>query len=122
MSRENPQTQVLIAPIDAASAGACLVLARAIREWGIPCFVDGRQGRLKKKIEWAVKMDAFYAIMLGPDDIAKGVAQVKDLDEGTQTELALVDVPRHLAEQLLAPDELRRIELDREVEGFNRER
>jgi histidyl-tRNA synthetase len=121
MSRENPQVQVLLAPIDQDSAGSCLLLARNIRAWGISCLVDGRAVRLKKKIEWAVKMDAFFVLIVGPDDIAAGVVQIKDLDESTQQTVPLANTPRYLAGQLLAPDEMRRIKLDREVEDFNKQ-
>jgi len=36
-------------------------------------------------------------VILGDEELAKGVASVKDLAAGTQTEVALADLAAHLA-------------------------
>jgi histidyl-tRNA synthetase len=44
---------------------------------------------MKRRMQRANKLNARAAIILGDDELAKGVAQVKDLDSGAQHEVAL---------------------------------
>ena len=46
-------------------------------------------GNLKKRMEKANKANAYAAVILGSDEIQKGVATVKNLDTGAQTQIAL---------------------------------
>jgi histidyl-tRNA synthetase len=47
-------------------------------------------------MERANRIGARAAVILGEDDIAKGVAQVKDLASGTQEAVALTDIVARL--------------------------
>ena len=47
-------------------------------------------------MERANRTGARAAVVIGDDDIAQGVAQVKDLGSGKQEAVALVDLPRRL--------------------------
>jgi len=44
---------------------------------------------MKRRMQRANKLNARAAIILGDDELARGVAQVKDLDSGEQREVAL---------------------------------
>ena len=48
--------------------------------------------KLGKQLENASARGARFAIIIGPDDIARGEVQLKDLNEKTQTAVALADV------------------------------
>jgi histidyl-tRNA synthetase len=48
-------------------------------------------------MERANRISARAAIILGDDEIARGVGAVKDLATGVQTEVTLDDIPRVLA-------------------------
>jgi histidyl-tRNA synthetase len=50
------------------------------------------RGNLKKRLERANKIGAGYAVILGEDEMARGVVLVKDLASGAQTEWALADL------------------------------
>ena len=55
------------------------------------------KGNMKRRMERANRIGARAAIIIGDAELARGVAQVKDLAAGTQTEVALTDLAAHLA-------------------------
>ena len=57
----------------------------------------GYRGNLKRRMERANKQNARAAIIIGSDEAARGVAQVKNLATGEQHEVALSDLATHLA-------------------------
>ncbi|GGB33521.1 histidine--tRNA ligase [Tistrella bauzanensis] len=89
---------VALVPLGGAAEAEALVLARSLRRAGV--VVDlGYGGNLKKRMKRADKIGAARAVIFGDDELARGVAQVKDLDEGGQTEVALADLVDRLAVQ-----------------------
>jgi histidyl-tRNA synthetase len=79
---------VVIAPLGAAAEAKALGIARTLRRAGIAVEQDYR-GNMKRRMQRANKLNARAAIIIGDDELAKGVAQVKDLDSGEQREVAL---------------------------------
>jgi histidyl-tRNA synthetase len=79
---------VVIAPLGAAAEAKALGIARTLRRAGIAVEQDYR-GNMKRRMQRANKLNARAAIIIGDDELAKGVAQVKDLDSGEQHEVAL---------------------------------
>ena len=79
---------VVIAPLGPAAEAKALGIARTLRRAGIAVEQDYR-GNLKRRMQRANKVNARAAIILGDDELARGVAQVKDLDSGEQREVAL---------------------------------
>jgi histidyl-tRNA synthetase len=56
-----------------------------------------------KRMKRADKVGASHAIILGSNEIERGVAQVKDLRKGDQTEIALATLARQIAQTLNLP-------------------
>lgn len=79
---------VVIAPLGPAAEAKALGIARALRRRGITVEQEYR-GNMKRRMQRANKLNARAAIIIGDDELAKGVAQLKDLDSGTQREVAL---------------------------------
>jgi histidyl-tRNA synthetase len=79
---------VVLAPLGAAAEAKALGIARTLRKAGIAVEQDYR-GNMKRRMQRANKLNARAAVILGDDELAKGVAQVKDLDSGEQREVAL---------------------------------
>jgi histidyl-tRNA synthetase len=79
---------VVIAPLGPAAEATALGIARTLRRAGIAVEQDYR-GNMKRRMQRANKLNARAAVILGDDELAKGVAQVKDLDSGAQREVAL---------------------------------
>ena len=78
---------VVIAPLGPAAEAKALGIARALRRHGIVVEQDYR-GNMKRRMQRANKLNARAAIIIGDDELAKGVVQLKDLDSGGQREVA----------------------------------
>jgi histidyl-tRNA synthetase len=88
---------VAVIPLGEAAEAAALPLLQTLRQAGIRAEMAYR-GNMKRRMERANKTGARAAIIIGDEELAKGVASVKDLSAGTQTEIALTDLAAHLTE------------------------
>ncbi|MFV1853332.1 MAG: histidine--tRNA ligase [Thalassospira sp.] len=79
---------VALIPMGEAAEAKCRTLAQTLREAGIAVEL-GYSGNMKKRMKRADKANAKMAVILGDDELAKGVAQLRDLDSGEQQEVAL---------------------------------
>lgn len=69
-------------------------LARALRSKGIRCGMELAAKSMKAQMRKADRSGAVKVIIRGDDELAKGIAVVKNLAEGTQEEKNLEDVIR----------------------------
>jgi histidyl-tRNA synthetase len=79
---------VAIAPLGPAAESKALGIARDLRKQGIAVEQEYR-GNMKRRMQRANKLNARAAIIIGDDELAKGVAQLKDFDSGEQREVPL---------------------------------
>ena len=87
---------VAVIPMGEAAEAAALSLLQALRCAGIRAEIAYR-GNFKRRMERANRIGARAAVILGEDEIARGVGGVKDFATGVQTEIALADIPGALA-------------------------
>jgi histidyl-tRNA synthetase len=87
---------VAIIPVGEAAEAAALSVLQILRHAGIRAEM-GYRGTLKRRMEQANKRRARAAIILGDAEIARGVAQVKDLATGEQTEMPMAELVARLA-------------------------
>jgi histidyl-tRNA synthetase len=85
---------VAVVPIGETEAKA-LEIVQALRRAGIRAEMAYR-GNLRRRMERANRIGARAAVIIGEDDIARGVAQVKDLRTGEQEAVALGDIAARL--------------------------
>ncbi len=90
-----PRSVAVIPTGEVAEAEAIGVL-QALRRVGIRAEMAYR-GNMKRRMERANRINARAVVILGEDEIARGVAAVKDLSTGTQIEVALAEIARTLA-------------------------
>jgi histidyl-tRNA synthetase len=90
-----PRT-VAVMPVSEAQEDAALDLLQALRRAGVAAEIAYR-GNLKRRIERANRQRARAALILGDDEIALGVVQLRDLDGGTQESLPREEAVRRLA-------------------------
>lgn len=90
-----PPAPVAVIPIGDAAEATAIELLQALRSNGIRAEMAYR-GNLKRRMERANRTGARAAVILGDDDIAKGVAQVKDLQSGTQEAVPVSQIPSRL--------------------------
>lgn len=65
--------------------------ASALRDVGLRVEVDKNVKKLKKSLSYANKMNIPYVIILGEDELEKGVILVKTMQSGTNTEFPIDD-------------------------------
>ncbi len=87
---------VAVIPMGDAGEAASLGVLQGLRRAGIRAEMAYR-GNMKRRLERANKIGARAAVILGEDEVKRGVAAVKDFTSGTQTEIALSDLAAHLA-------------------------
>jgi histidyl-tRNA synthetase len=79
---------VVIAPLGPAAEAKALAIGRVLRRAGIAVEQDYR-GNMKRRMQRANKLNARAAVIIGEEELVRGVAQLKDLDSGAQREVAL---------------------------------
>ena len=68
---------------------AALKLAKELRESGKKVIMDVSGRNLKNQFKYADRQGAAYTAVIGEDELARGVVQLKNMKESTQKEVAL---------------------------------
>jgi histidyl-tRNA synthetase len=79
---------VAVIPMGDAAALAATGIVASLRRAGLASDL-GFKGNMKKRMQKANDMGARYAVIIGEDELAKGVASLKNLQTGTQQEVAI---------------------------------
>lgn len=79
---------VALVPLGPDAESSAISLAEDLRNQGIKIEV-GYSGNLAKRMKRADKIGARLAIILGSDELQKGVVSVKDLKDGSQAEVPI---------------------------------
>jgi histidyl-tRNA synthetase len=87
---------IAVVPIGDAAAIPALKLAEDLRRAGFAVDI-GFSGNIKKRMARADKIKAVAAVILGDDELAKGVATVRDLHTGIQEQVPLAQLQNRLA-------------------------
>ncbi len=87
---------IAVIPAGEAQEGMALAAATALRRAGLRAEMAYR-GNLKRRLERANRIGARAAVIIGEAEAARGVAQVKDLATGAQSDVALADLAAHFA-------------------------
>ncbi|MBT6033289.1 MAG: histidine--tRNA ligase [Kordiimonadaceae bacterium] len=90
-----PNRPVVVTPVGAISQTLCLKVAHDLRTSGI--VVDmGYKGNVGKRMKRANKQKAIFAILIGEDELLRGVAMVKNLDQGSQEEVSISNLANYI--------------------------
>ena len=91
-----PARPIAIVPMGGDSAMAALELAHRLRRAGF-AVEHGYSGNVGKRLKRAAKVGARVALILGEDELARGMVQLRDLDAGAQDEAPLDRIEESLA-------------------------
>lgn len=91
-----PARPIAIVPVGPAGETVALTLAHRLRRAGFT-VEHGYSGNVGKRLKRAAKLGARAALILGEDEVARGVAQLRDLDAGAQDEAPLDRIEESLA-------------------------
>lgn len=90
-----PNRPVVVTPVGADAQIPAMKVAHDLRVAGI--VVDmAYKGNVGKRMKRANKQNARFAVLLGEDEIARNVAMVKNLDEGSQEEVDLDNLTNYI--------------------------
>ena len=91
-----PPRPVAVIPVAGEADGEAIKLAHRLRCAGFNVEI-GYRGNLSRRLKRANRLNARAALILGPDEIARGAVTVRDLDTGAQQEVPLTGVEQDLA-------------------------
>ena len=83
---------VVVIPVTEDAEPHAVRALQSLRLAGVRAEI-GYRGNVKRRMERANKAGARAVVIIGPDDVAAGVAQVKDLATGAQAPVPLADLP-----------------------------
>ncbi len=86
------RTRVLVTLFDPALFGDSLQLARRLRAAGINTEMTLEKRKLGKQLKYAERQGIRFAVILGPDERARGTVRVKDLETTRQAEVPVEDL------------------------------
>lgn len=92
-----PRPDLFFAALGEDAGRRAFVLMSALQKRGIRAETDFEGKSLKAQMRRAGKFQARHVLILGGDELARGVAQLRDMDAGTQEEIALDGLEERLA-------------------------
>jgi histidyl-tRNA synthetase len=90
-----------VAPLGERAAHEGLRLALELRKLGVRTELDGRGGSLKSMLRRATGLGASVCVVLGDNEIDRGLVQVKDLDAHNQLEIPRAEAAARVRALLL---------------------
>ena len=84
---ESRDTMVLVAHLGDAAKGEAVKLASKLRQAGTAALVGPAQRGLRSQLRYASAIDATHAVIIGDDELAKGVVVLRDLSKSAQHEV-----------------------------------
>ena len=95
-----PSVDVVVIPTEASLKIRAATILQAVRRAGCSAEGDLRGQAMKKQLARAEKLGAKFAIIVGPNEEARGVAQLKDMRTRTQEDVAFADLANALKRRL----------------------
>lgn len=86
--------KVLVARFDDVPYETYLALTESLRDAGVCASLYLGQKKFGKQLEYAVKTDCTHLVVLGGDELARGVAKIKDLAAREEREIPLNELAK----------------------------
>ncbi|MBP1608297.1 MAG: histidyl-tRNA synthetase [Acidobacteria bacterium] len=90
--------EIFLAYIGDQAFRQTLSIARALRRQGRSCYFDFDGGSLKSQMRMANKLNASYVLIIGEEELAKGLFKLKRLEDSAQWDVTVEGLPSFLAE------------------------
>jgi len=87
-----PAISVFFVPMDEPALAYLLPLCQRLRAAGIRCEIEHRGGSMKSQMKRADKLRSRAAVIAGSNELASSTVTVKDLAQGTQTQIPVADL------------------------------
>lgn len=96
-----PAPRVMVLHLGEAAYRQAVRLAARLRRAGISTWLAFGERGLKSQLREASKRNIVYAIILGEEELKRGVAAVRDMAASSQSEVPLLELERWLSERLI---------------------
>ncbi|KKP53067.1 MAG: Histidine-tRNA ligase [Candidatus Roizmanbacteria bacterium GW2011_GWA2_33_33] len=97
ISNKNQSNQVLVTIFNKDLLGNSLNIAGELRKNKITTEVYPAEDRIDKQLKYANKKNIRYVIIIGPEEVGKGIVVLKDMKTGEQAKLTIEDVIKLLS-------------------------
>jgi histidyl-tRNA synthetase len=95
---QGPSTvKALVTQFDPALLPDYLALAAELRGHGVNTEIHLEPAKIARQFKYADRAGIPFAVIMGPDEMAKGLVTVKDLRTGSQVSIPRGDLPGHIA-------------------------
>lgn len=95
-SMERSSAGIFIAALGASAQERAFSLLTQLHQQGVPAIMDYNGGSLKSQMRKADKLNAGRVLIIGEDELAKGIAILRDMKSKTQTDLPLSEAVEKL--------------------------
>jgi len=75
-----------------AAKTQAVALCGALRSKGVRAEVDHARRSMKAQFKYADKLGAAYTVVIGDDELAKGVVKLKDMRSGEEREVEAAEL------------------------------
>jgi len=96
--KSKPEDLVFFAVLGEAAQDAALPIIQTLRRDGVRVEWDYAERSLKSQMRRAAKVAAETVVIIGDEEVARGVAQVRDMRKAAQHEVRIQDLPRHFVQ------------------------
>ena len=86
---EDARPDLFIAALGEKATLKAIDIAKDMRAEGYSCLYDLNSRSLRAQMKYADKLNAKYTIVIGDSEVEEGVARLKDMQTGEETEIAL---------------------------------
>lgn len=86
---QEAKPDLFIAALGEKAQLKAIEIANDMREEGFTCLYDVNGRGLRAQMKYANKLGAKYTIVLGDDEVQSGIAKLKNMESGEETEIAL---------------------------------
>ena len=88
--------ELFLAHMGEAAMKKAAEIARDLRHQGFSCSLDFSAGKLKSQMRMANRLGARYVLIIGEDELARGSASIKNLEDSSQQDIAIPDIAAFL--------------------------
>ncbi len=97
------RTDIFLAALGEEAQRRTFVLMHQLQRQGLRAEIEYQGKSLKAQMRRADKLGARLVLILGEDELARGVGQLRDMADSSQQEVALSDLFRQVCERLGRP-------------------
>lgn len=94
IKRRSPE--IFIAALGEKAQEKAFILLNQLHREGIPAIMDYSLSSLKSQMRKADKLNAVYVLIIGENEISKGVLTLRDMKNKTQSEVPLTEIMERL--------------------------